>query len=276
VLRKGDSDGIVIVPAAETGGGEPARQSGAAKWLFGIIGLLIGAAGGAVAIRVMQADAKQRAAEPIIEEEVPTAEDPEPDAVQALQKLKKAQKDLRETRSALKAAIAKHEAAAKQQAELEERYSTLEARTNTTTANMAALQQSLNLLQDKAAKEEAYFKNAATGLIRPFTDFASGSRINPADKASQAIMAEQVVVLAFHYYSLVRYQAGIWDEHDVYNLQRISALAQEHKSAMPQSVSVAAKSGYPNLVLTLAALLRTAGTTGAGMDISIRGYRFSQ
>ncbi len=287
IVRKDGVEGVMILPAAPAPV-DISKGSTMPAWSYALIGILVGAGGGYLLSRSMKQTLQARVTieedkeEPL---EKSTGNDGATvnDVLATDQKLKKAQKDLKDARAELKKATTKADAETAKNKELEEDYHALETRLKTANESIAAahgqmsgLQNQLQQLQTQASRQEAYFKQAASYIIRPFTDFAGGAKINPADKISQAIVEEQIVLMAFHYYSLVRYGAGIWDEHDIYNLQLNGSPATGHKAAEPQPVPVSARSGYPNLVLTIAELLRQSGASGSGMDISIRGYRFVQ
>lgn len=285
VLRKMHPDGVFILPSAPITVA-PAPEGTKGAWLWMIGGLLAGAAGGVVIARMMKQPATAQSEDEAEEDskEIPVKpEDTLADAGAAAQKLKKAQKDLREAKAAL---VQSKKLSADAQARADAHdvdYKALEARLKTGDKSINELQsrlsdtlQQLSLLSQKAANQEAYFKAAATAIVRPFTDYASGSRLNPADKNSQATIEEQLLLMGIHYYSLVRYGASLWDEHDIYNLQRLDGLGKGRQAATPQTVTIDVKSGAPNLVLTIAALLRTSGATGAGLDVSIRGYKIGQ
>ena len=285
VVKKGGAEGVVIVPAAPPAAAAAPSQ-GIPTWAYVLAALALGVGGGLLIAN----NKKQPAKEPIetIEEEpeIPSAASGTDinTALQAAEKLKKAQKDLKAAKAQIAQLTKAAESEAVKNTALENDYAALEARLKNANTNMATVHEQagkvlaqLQQLQDNAARQDAYFKAAANQIVRPFTDFVSGNKINPADSVSQAIVEEQMVVMAFHYFSLVRYGAGLWDEHDIYNLQRNGGLlGAEHKAADPQSIPISVKSGYPNLVLTVAALLRKSEATGAGMDISLRGYRFVQ
>ncbi len=287
VLRKDGGEGVLILPAALTPANlAPQKPGGDWLWLLG--GLVAGIAGCIVVMRMMAGNTKDK--DPVDEEDTGTPEvlpaTPEnaaAGAAQAAKKLKKAQEDLGKAKAALTQMTRQAESERVKNEAHEEDYKALEARLKTGDANsvklqsgLAEAQKELLILRGKAIQQDTYFKSSANSLVRPFTDFVSGSRINPADEGSQAIVEEQLVIMGLHYYSLVRYSAGIWDEHDVYNIQHIGGLAAGQKATEPSVVPIDIKSGAPNLVLSVAELLRKTGANGAGMNVSMHGYRFGQ
>lgn len=283
VLLKDGSEGVIILPSVTAAAdSEPATKSGGWLWMIG--GLLIGAAGGIAAMRTLNAGKAavvlENENEPMQQELAVKPEDAPAAAAQAVLKLKKAQKDLKDSRAQLAQMTKVADSERAKNAAQDEDYKALEARLKTGDSaltgmqtKLAEAQKELLVLRNKTAQQDAYFKSAADTIIKPFTDYVSGSRINPADPSSQAIVAEQVLMMGIQYFSLVRYGAGIWDEHDIYNVQQLGGLGAGQKGSVPQAVSTDIKSGAPNLVLSIAALLRQAGASGAAMEVSIRGYR---